>query len=52
MWLKIGEELSILKYEPRHVIFNNVAFWHVYTQMSLYNLLLSLETTNDIQLVA
>ena len=33
--------------EPRHVISNNVAFWQVYTQTSLYSLLLSLETPND-----
>ena len=37
------------KYEPQHVISNNVAFWQVYSQRSVYRLLLSLETTNAIQ---
>ena len=39
-------------YEPWHGISNNVAFWQVYTQMSLCSLLLILETPNDVQSVA
>ena len=39
-------------YEPWHVISNNVAFWQVETQTSLCNLLLNLETPNDVQSVA
>ena len=38
--------------EPRHVISNNVAFWHEYTQTSLCSLLLSLETPNYVRSVA
>ena len=40
------------KYEQRHVISNNVAFWQVLTQMSLYNLILSLDTPNGFQSIA
>ena len=36
----------------RHVISNNVVFWHVYTQTILYSLHLSLETPKDVQSVA
>ena len=40
------------KYEPWHVISNNVAFWQVYTQTSLCSIPLSLETSNDVQSAA
>ena len=40
------------KSEPWHVISNNVVFWQVYTQMSLYSLLLILENPNDVRPVA
>ena len=39
-------------YEQWHVISNNVAFLHVWTQISLYSLLLGVETPNDVQSVA
>ena len=39
-------------FEPWHVISNNVAFWQVLTQTSLWSLLLSLETPNYVQSVA
>ena len=35
-----------------HMISNNVAFWHEYTQKSLYSLLLSFQNPNDVRLVA
>ena len=40
------------KYEPWHVISNNVVYWQVLTQTSLCSLLLSLETPNDVESVA
>ena len=40
------------KFEPRHVISNNVAFSQVKTQMSLCSLLLNLETPYDVRSVA
>ena len=39
-------------FEPQHVISNNVAFGQIETQTSLYCLILSLETPNDVQSVA
>ena len=36
------------RYEPPHVISNNVSFWQVKPQMSLWSLLLGLETPNDV----
>ena len=41
-----------MKYEPRHVISKNVAFWQVLTETSLCSLSLSLETPNAVQSVA
>ena len=41
-----------MKFEPQHVISNNVAFWQVQTQTSLCSLLLSLETPKCVQPVA
>ena len=46
-------EYAILKpFEPRHEIYNDVAFWHVKTQTSLCSLILSLETQNGVRLLA
>ena len=44
--------LDIYQNEPRHVISNNVAFWQVKTQASMWILLLSLETPNHFRSVA
>ena len=43
---------NVLTFEPQHVISNNVAFWHVYTQTHLCSPHLSLETPNGAQSVA
>ena len=37
-------QMVVSRYEPRHVISNNMAFWHEETQTSMGSLLLSLET--------
>ena len=37
-----------MSYDMGHVIFNNVAFGQVKTQMNLCSLLLSIETPNDV----
>ena len=47
-----GTGTNMIQYEPVHEISNNVAFWHVQAQMSLYSLLLSLDTLNGGQSVA
>ena len=44
--------IAMNRFELRHVISNNVVFWQVKTQTSLYSLLLSLETPNAVQSVA
>ena len=41
-----------LAFEPVHEISNYVAFRHVQTRTNLCNLLLSLETPNDVRSVA
>ena len=43
-YFKRSEKLN----EPWHWFSNNVAFWHEQTQMSLWSLLSSLETPNDV----
>ena len=40
------------RYEPWHVISNNVAFWQEQIRKSQCSLLLSLETPNDVPSVA
>ena len=46
------DQIHNIKFEPRHVFSNNVAFWQVYAQTSLCSLILSLEMPNDDQSVA
>ena len=48
MTYKVPYITAKMIFELWHVISNNVAFWQVYTQMSLCSLLLSWREPNDV----